>query len=105
MSLRHKASRHSRSSLSITWQLLSATLRTPRRLVSPHPQKANRGVVAIEQQRRTVAGQSLSLERGAAKVVGMEAEQQAMAAIRAEPHHAAGCRVNRDQRLDRRQDA
>src|SRR3954452_18071210 len=104
MSLRHNASRHSRSSLSITWQLLSATLRTPSRLVRPDPQKANLRVVAVENKIRYVGLQQLAVESGAAEVVGVETEQQAVAAVGAERHRAARRCIDRHQRLDRGQD-
>src|SRR3954454_25120189 len=104
MSLRHNASRHSRSSLSITWQLLSATLRTLSGLVHPDPQKANLRVVAVENEIRSVGLQQLAVESRAAEIVGVETEQQAMAAVDAERDRAARRCIDRHQRLNRSQD-
>src|SRR5947208_1583055 len=100
MSLLHKASRHSRSSASITSQLLSATYVSPSTSLGPPLKKANGGAVTLKQQIGAPAGERLPGEPHLAEIVGVEAEQQPVAAIGGQRKDVAGGAEDRHFRSD-----
>src|SRR5678815_2783548 len=83
ISFAHKASRHSRSSESISSRLLLLT--SP----SPFPPEDDLGVVAMHEESRAFDQQWLVAQRGLADIVHPRLEQQPVPAIGTELHRLA----------------
>src|SRR5205809_2252895 len=90
MSLLHKASRHSRSSASITSQLLSATQLSPSISLRPNSRKANHRVVTLERQAGADSLQRLLVEPHLPEIVAMKTEQQLVTAVGGQREDVAG---------------
>src|SRR5206468_4865497 len=104
MSLLHRASRHSRYSPSITSHFGSATTLislTPTAFLSRRADKANLRFVAI--QNKSVRGESerFPVECSTTQVIGVEAQQEVMAALGAKRKAARRRAVHGDKRFDR----
>src|SRR5438105_5530463 len=104
MSLLHRASRHSRSSPSITSHFGSATNPlTPRAFLRPNADKANRCIIAFQDQPARGQLQRLATECGGPEVVCTEAQEKAMTVLRYEREMSGDAAVDRHNRVDRRE--
>src|SRR5205085_11792965 len=104
MSLLHRASRHSRSSPSITSHFVSATtlmLSLPPVLLMRDADKANLRFVPIQHKRALAEKERFMFESGAAKLIGVEAKQQPLASPGTEEKMASPKAINRHHRLNR----
>src|ERR1043166_5732869 len=102
MSLRQRASRHSRSSPSINWQFGSAisVILSPAHSLRPNTDKANLGIVTIQNESASGDFKRLSIERCITKIVRVKAQNEAVAAIRAQWEMTADSAVYGYERVD-----